>query len=174
MKAVNYSSSILLFVTFLCAGCGAVVAPPRAFDVGPVKLRIDSLNRTYNDHFASPNEQLYVDRYTLNGCVMPTSRPRVCGRDSIAAFYTPSGNSHPIRVTMNAEEVSGGSDQVVEVGNYLISDTAGTRFDKGKYVSVWKPEDGRWKKDLEIWNSDMSARSNSVSTNSTVGEGKGN
>jgi len=42
----------------------------------------------------------------------------------------------------------------LEEGSYDFPDGKGGSFDKGKFIAIWKQEDGRWKLFREIWNSD--------------------
>ena len=44
---------------------------------------------------------------------------------------------------------------VSEVGSYSMTDKSGKEIDKGKYIVLWKMEDGKWKLHRDIFNSDM-------------------
>jgi hypothetical protein len=47
---------------------------------------------------------------------------------------------------------------VVEEGDYVFPDGKGGSFDKGKFIALWKPEDGKWKLYREIWNTDITPK----------------
>ena len=51
--------------------------------------------------------------------------------------------------------VWGTEELVTEVGSYTMTDKAGKEIDKGKYIDLWKMEDGKWKLHRDIFNSDM-------------------
>ena len=55
--------------------------------------------------------------------------------------------------TLNAGDITGNADQVVETGTWEMGDGSKT-IDKGKYIVVWKKENGNWKLWRDIWNSD--------------------
>jgi len=44
---------------------------------------------------------------------------------------------------------------VNEVGSYSMTDKKGKEIDKGKYIVLWKMEDGKWKIHRDVFNSDM-------------------
>ena len=58
---------------------------------------------------------------------------------------------------LEATEVWGDENMVEEVGVYTFNDANGTTLDKGKYICLWKMEDGKWKIYRDIFNSDMPA-----------------
>ena len=51
--------------------------------------------------------------------------------------------------------ITGTSDLIVEEGSYDFPDDKGGSFDKGKFIALWKQEDGNWKLWREIWNTDL-------------------
>jgi ketosteroid isomerase-like protein len=50
-------------------------------------------------------------------------------------------------------EVEGQGDAVIEVGRYRLSGAGGEMMDQGKYIVIWKQDEGRWKLHRDIWNS---------------------
>jgi len=50
-------------------------------------------------------------------------------------------------------EVSGHADVVVDVGHYTLGAANGDVMDNGKYIVIWRNENGRWKLHRDIWNS---------------------
>jgi len=49
----------------------------------------------------------------------------------------------------------GDEEMVVEEGEYTFRDKDGNQLDKGKYIVLWKPEDGKWKLFRDCYNSDL-------------------
>jgi ketosteroid isomerase-like protein len=80
----------------------------------------------------------------------------MCGPQAINAFFS-GGYKMGIRnVKLTTTEVMGGKDAVVETGTYeILGDKAS--LDKGKFIVVWKEENGKWKMHRDIWNTDMPA-----------------
>jgi hypothetical protein len=54
-------------------------------------------------------------------------------------------------------EIESCGDMAWEVGNYKIAAVDGTTVDKGKYVTIWKFQDKKWKLHRDIFNSDLPA-----------------
>ena len=52
-------------------------------------------------------------------------------------------------------EVDGNGATAVEVSKYSLHDTNGETLDSGKYIVVWKEEDGSWKLHRDIFNSSV-------------------
>jgi ketosteroid isomerase-like protein len=91
---------------------------------------------------------------------LPAGSPLVRGRDAAVTFWT-EATSDPgrrLRSEFDAVDslVEGGL--VIEVGRatvWLVGDGGETLADNGKYLMVWKREDGRWKRHRDIFNSDV-------------------
>ena len=58
-------------------------------------------------------------------------------------------------IKITTEEVSGGSEAVAEIGTYEMFGDKNVSLDKGKFIVVWKQENGKWKMHRDVWNSDM-------------------
>jgi len=58
-------------------------------------------------------------------------------------------------IVLATEEVMGWPDAVVEIGTYELQGEANQILDKGKFIVVWKMEDGKWKIYRDISNSSV-------------------
>ena len=58
-------------------------------------------------------------------------------------------------VTVTTLEVEVSGDTAHEVGTYGLMGDGGKVLDAGKYVVVWKREDGKWKLHRDIWNTSV-------------------
>lgn len=61
----------------------------------------------------------------------------------------------PAGLKLTTSSVWGDADLVVEEGGYEMTDKSGTHIDHGKYIVLWKEENGQWKLYRDIWNSSM-------------------
>jgi ketosteroid isomerase-like protein len=52
-------------------------------------------------------------------------------------------------------EVEGHGDTAVEVGKFTLKSEGGQVLDQGKYIVIWKQEEGQWKLHRDIFNSSM-------------------
>jgi hypothetical protein len=46
----------------------------------------------------------------------------------------------------------GNQDMLVDAGTYVMTYGADSTIEHGKYLNVWKQEDGAWKIHTNIWN----------------------
>ncbi|MGI8598608.1 MAG: YybH family protein [Chitinophagaceae bacterium] len=58
---------------------------------------------------------------------------------------------------LNTTDLTGSGDLYSETGNYEIFGDNNQSVDKGKYLVVWKNENGNWKMYRDIWNSNLDA-----------------
>jgi ketosteroid isomerase-like protein len=124
------------------------------FDIEPVKAHISEMNKTYSNRFTTNDTAFYNDRYCKNAAVFSPGLPAVMGRDSIASFFYQNGTNKEAKIELPPGAVYGTPELVVEEGTYNFPDGKGGSVDKGKFIALWKQEDGKWKLYREIWNTD--------------------
>ena len=56
---------------------------------------------------------------------------------------------------LKTDELTGDENGLQEVGTYTVSSAEGTELDKGKFICLWKKEDGKWKIHRDVFNSDL-------------------
>lgn len=127
----------------------------QTFSIDSVKAYILKMNETYSERFMTNDPSFYVARYCTDAQVYSPGLAAVAGRDSIRAFFYNDGNNKEARIELPAGNIYGGEDLVVEEGTYNFPDGKGGSVDKGKFIALWKKEEGTWKLYREIWNSDM-------------------
>ena len=127
------------------------------FSLDSAKAAIAASNSNYGSSFVTGDSVSFVSHYTSDACISPSNMPRMCGTQAITAFFN-GGYKMGIRdIKLTTEEVMGGKDAVVETGTYEILGEKGVSFDKGKFIVIWKEENGKWKMHRDIWNTDMPA-----------------
>lgn len=158
MKPVIFLLASTAAVT-LVVGCGTSAAEridmPEPFSTASVKAELDSMNRSYHERFRNKTPAYFAERYTTDACVMAPRMPRICGLSGIVDYYWSNGENETLQLEMVGEEVSGTATEVSEVGSYRVFDDEGTDLDKGKYITIYRHQEGHWKVHREIWNSDL-------------------
>jgi ketosteroid isomerase-like protein len=90
--------------------------------------------------------------YTAEARILPPGAPMIAGREQIKGFWKQAiaalGVSSATLTTVAAETAG---DGVVEIGSAELSLANGQKVPV-KYVVHWKPEDGAWKWNIDIWN----------------------
>jgi ketosteroid isomerase-like protein len=128
----------------------------KSFDLAGVKKVIDSTNAVFGSMISKGDSVGLASLYTSDAKFMTPNMPTASGRSGVqsafaglfAAMGTPG-------LTLTANEVWGTEELVTEVGSYTMTDKNGKEIDKGKYIDLWKMEDGKWKIHRDIFNSDM-------------------
>jgi ketosteroid isomerase-like protein len=126
----------------------------KKFDMEPVKAHIIKMNEHYSERFTSNDSVFYADRYCADAQVYCPDMPAIKGREAIRKFFYYDGNNKESIIELPAANFYGGPEYVVEEGTYNFPDGKGGSVDKGKFIALWKQEDGRWKLYREIWNTD--------------------
>jgi ketosteroid isomerase-like protein len=151
------TGAIIAVCCWLLAACGTKPgAAANAFSIEPIKAHIAEMNKNYGYRFTHNDTAFIAARYyCANAEVFPAEHPIIKGRDSIRAYYYDGGKNVEITILINAVNVYGSADLVVEEGSYDFPDGKGGSYDKGKFIALWKEEDGKWKLFREIWNTDL-------------------
>ncbi len=116
---------------------------------------IVAANQIYGQRFLTNDSSFYQAKYTADAVIYPVQHPMVQGRESIGKYYYDGGKNKKLRILIKALNITGTSDLIVEEGSYDFPDDKGGSFDKGKFIALWKQEDGSWKLWREIWNTDL-------------------
>jgi len=95
--------------------------------------------------------------YGTNAQVFPPNSDIVSGRQAIQKFWQDVVNSGVKGATLTTLEAEGQGDTAYEVGTYTLTGEAGKVLDTGKYVTIWKREQGQWKLHRDIWNTNTPA-----------------
>jgi ketosteroid isomerase-like protein len=60
-------------------------------------------------------------------------------------------------IELNTIEVWGDENFITEEGTFVLKAKDSTQLDKGKYLVLWKKENGKWRFHRDISNSDLPA-----------------
>lgn len=93
-----------------------------------------------------------ADRYTRDGMLLPTGSDFIRGKEAIQDFWQGAMDMGIKEAKLDIIEVERHGDAVTELGRYKLSGAGGEVMDQGKYVVIWKQEDGQWKLHRDIWN----------------------
>lgn len=150
-----YLSLLLAVILFSCTSRNTGKKSNRPFSIDSVKAHIIKMNESYSQRFMSNDTAYYADRYCKDAQVFSPGVPAVVSRDSIIKFFYGDGSNTDATIELPIGDVYGNEDMVVEEGTYNFPDGKGGSLDKGKFIALWKEEDGKWKLYREIWNTDL-------------------
>ena len=95
--------------------------------------------------------------YTENGQILPSQSDFVTGRSAIQEFWQGAMDMGTKSVKLETVDVEGCGKTAYEVGKCTLFADGEQMIDKGKYIVIWKQEDGKWKLHRDIFNTSIPA-----------------
>jgi len=156
MKRIFLSFCCIVLAIVLFSSCNNEVAKTEvaAFNLDSAKAAIAASNKVFGACFATGDSTTFANCYTSDACINVTGMPQMCGTKAITAFFNGGHKMGITNLALTTEEVMGGKEAVVETGKYEMFVGDKVSVEKGKFIVVWKEENGKWKMHRDIWNSD--------------------
>lgn len=129
-----------------------LVSQPAA--ASDLKAEIEAANANFMAVFGK-DAAAVAALYTSTAQVMPTGAEPVSGHAAITAFWQSVFDAGVVGVTLEALEVERTDAGAVEVGRVTLRNANGEIADRGKYVVIWRHENGEWKLHRDIFNSNV-------------------
>ncbi len=126
-----------------------------AFDLANAKKEIEAANVILTDLITKGDSVGAANAYTKDGKFMPANMPSVEGTSSLTSFWGGFINGVGGVITLTTTEVWGNNEVITEEGVFEIKSKEGAQLDKGKYIVLWKKEDGKWKLHRDIGTTDL-------------------
>ena len=150
----------LLFVSFITScnkkaeeATEPVVEP--TFNLATAKAEIVAANKEFMAFFAANDSIKLASLYAEDAKFMMNGAPATSGRKNIQSVMSAIMNSGITGVDLRTIEVWGTENLVTEEGELSLF-VGDTEADQGKYIVLWKKEDGKWKLFRDIFNSNLS------------------
>jgi ketosteroid isomerase-like protein len=135
----------VLSIILLSALAGCSIATDVANEIGQA-------NKSFMALFGNDATAL-AKLYSSTGQVLPTGSDAIEGTADIATFWQSVFDSGVAEAVLETLEITELGDTAVEVGRYSLIATDGQIADNGKYIVIWKKENGAWKLHRDIFNS---------------------
>lgn len=162
MKQLLTSLLILFISSVFIIGCNDKTASSTteetksSFDLSSARKTIDSLNSAFAGYVGNADSVGLSSLYSSDATLMMPNMTTTSGRAGIqSAFAGMMGAMGPINISLKTTDLWGYEDLLTEVGTYSLTTKDGKEVDKGKYIDLWKMEDGKWKLHRDIFNSDL-------------------
>ncbi|MBC6606912.1 SgcJ/EcaC family oxidoreductase [Hymenobacter sp. BT188] len=127
----------------------------------PTTTSIGAEIRRANDIFEASFERgdaaAIAALYTPDGSLLPTGMEPIQGAAGIQSFWQGAIDMGIKRVKLKSREVEELQDTAIELGTYTLFGSDGQQMDQGKYLVVWKEQDGKWRLHQDIWNTSIAA-----------------
>jgi ketosteroid isomerase-like protein len=96
--------------------------------------------------------------YTANGQLLFANQDVIQGTSAINTFWKAVRQSGVERMKLETVTAQQEGSVVIEEGRFESYGAAEKLLDKGKYIVIWKQENGQWKLDRDIGNTSMPAK----------------
>jgi uncharacterized protein (TIGR02246 family) len=113
----------------------------------------------FEQHFSQGDASGIADLYTNDGMLLPTGSEFIKGKEAIRNFWQGAINMGIKEAKLDIIEVELQGEIAYEVGRYQLKGADGALMDQGKYIVIWKQEQGQWKLHRDIWNTNQTASS---------------
>jgi len=120
-----------------------------------IQEAISIANQNFMTTFGKGDAAGMGNLYTQKGQLLPAGTDFVKGKKAIQEFWQGAMNMGIKQVKLETVELEGHGDTAIEVGQYVLSGEKGQVMDKGKYIVIWKQEQGEWKLHRDIWTSSI-------------------
>lgn len=143
-----------VFALLLVAGCAeGDNGADMDNDVEGVEGDIEAVNARFESFIAGQQWDSLASIYTDDAVLMPQGAPMERGPAGIRQGFMEMGQMGVTAVDLETQEVEVEGDMANEIGQYTLR-AGGSQIDRGKYLVVWKNEDGVWKIHRDMFNSD--------------------
>ena len=118
---------------------------------------ISASNARFMAAFAEGNATALGDLYTDAAVLLAPNSDVISGREGIVAALQGFMDMGLASMKLETVEVEEHGDTAIEEGRYTLSTADGETADVGKYIVIWKNDDGIWKLHKDIFNSNQPA-----------------
>ena len=129
-----------------------------AFDLTKAKADIAEGNKNFEMYVSKGDSVgLAANCYTIDATFLVPNSPAAKGRKAIESVAGGIFKSGITGAKLTTTEIWGDGNTITEEGSFVLTIKDGTVVDTGKYLVLWKKEDGKWKLHRDCFNSDMPA-----------------
>ena len=126
-----------------------------AFDPAAMRKIIEEKNNEFAKAFTTGDSATMVNHYTMDGKLFPPNAEAVTGRDAIAAVVSEYLKYGIKEFKDETTALYGNENNLIEEGNFFMGDGKGNTIDKGKYMCVWRKDNGEWKVYSNMFNTSL-------------------
>jgi len=154
MKKTKYRISIfltLLVASIFIAGCNQKAAENNLeidqTDLSTLEKEIELRLREYERHLQNGDSIALGDMYMMDAEIIPST----AGRENIIKVFGSMIRDSITGSSFKTSELWGNDQLLVEDGTGTWSHANGKVVGRGRYLLVWKKDDGKWKILRDTW-----------------------
>ena len=146
----------IVFVTvFLAALVGTSCsrhAPAARFDLAAMRTMIEEKNGLFTRAHVEGNVATIDAMFTRDAKSFPPGAEAVVGPAALHDFTMEYLKAGIKEFREETTDFYGNEELLIDEGTYVVTYGADNTVERGKYLNVWKQEDGTWKIHANIWN----------------------
>lgn len=127
-----------------------------AFDLASAQKEINEANKAFEDYVSKGDSVgLATNSYTIDAKFMGPHSPSAEGRAAITSALSGIIKAGITGIKLTSKEIWGDENAITEEGSFELTIKDGTVVDNGKYLVLWKKEDGKWKLHRDMFSSNV-------------------
>ncbi|HYQ89862.1 MAG TPA: DUF4440 domain-containing protein [Candidatus Binatia bacterium] len=119
-----------------------------------LKSSIEAVNAQFAEAVARRDVAALGQLYAADAQAYPPGLAIVAGRAAIQDMWKGLLSMPVGRLQLRTADVDGNGETAWETGRFTLVGSNGSTMDDGKYIVVWKHEEGGWKLYRDMWSSD--------------------
>ncbi|MDF0643292.1 MAG: SgcJ/EcaC family oxidoreductase [Nitrospira sp.] len=116
-----------------------------------IRQQIESVNAQFVSAFKRGDAMALAHLYTPAAQLLPANSDFVRGTAAIRTFWQSVIDMGLKGASLETTELEAHGDTAIEVGRYRLLAGGDAVADQGKYLVVWKHDNGKWKLHRDIW-----------------------
>lgn len=162
---MKHTIANMITAASLCVFAAAALGQPERKDGSNATSSIRAANQEFMASLAKGDAAALAGMYTNDAQVMPANAEVIRGREGIQKYWQGAIDSGIKGLKLETLEVHGGanSDTAAEVGKYSVTAGGEKVIEVGKFIVIWKREDGKWRLHRDMFSSDRPTPASPIS-----------
>lgn len=143
---------LALLLVWSCSGQPDPAQAPPAFDLLAARALIEQKNAQFTAAHIAGDVAAIDAMFTRDAKSFPPGAEAVVGPEALHTLTVDYLKSGITAFTEKTTDLYGTADLLIDQGEYSVTYGPENTVERGKYLNVWKQEDGEWKIHANIWN----------------------
>jgi ketosteroid isomerase-like protein len=164
MKQILVSSAVTILFILIITGCNNTASSEKTtehrhdtLDAASMRKIVEERNLAYNNAFVQGDSITAMDHFTEDASLFAPNSEQLIGKAAFAPLLSQFLKFGIKKFTDETTKVMAAGEYIIEEGNYFLGGADGSTIDKGKYLCVWRKENGVWRVCSNMWNTSIPA-----------------
>jgi ketosteroid isomerase-like protein len=164
MKKLSIIFVAINFIGCLLIGCSNTESPQKnqkeqtvAFNLEEARSIIAEKTKRFTEAHITKDTVYLNNSFAIDAMAFPPNSDIVTGWSAISRLNADWVNYGVYEFTETSIRFYGNAEYLIDEGTYHMRYGDENTIDDGKYINIWKLEDGDWKIFSNIWNTSLPA-----------------